>query len=301
MFTSTTTGRLAIWQDGVAPAIKTIAEAGFDCFDYSVFAMKPENPLFQDGWEDYVKTLKATAEECGIVCNQCHAPFPSYKPAEEADSPYNSEITDALIRTVRAAAMLGAKQIIVHPISAFPFLTREQYWKDLNMDFYRSLAPYAKEAGIRIALENMFHKDPNRNVILPSSCGDPRVFADWYDTLAADFDCFTCCLDIGHCALVSIDPAFAIRTLGHDRLGALHTHDNGFLVDDHMPPFTGKLDWNSITDALAEIDYKGDLTLESDRLLGKFATPDLYVPGIRLMSAIARHLADEVDAKRGKQ
>ena len=297
MKTSTTTGRLAIYENGVDAAIRTIAKAGFDCFDYSVFGYNPENPVFQDGWEDYIAGLKKTAPDAGIECNQCHAPFPSRKPAEDPASEYNSTIIDHIIRVIRASAMLGSKQIIIHPISAFPFTEHEQYWKDVNMDLYRSLAPYAKEAGTRIAIENMFVYDGPRKMLVPSACGDPREMADYFDTLADDV--FTCCLDIGHAALSGFDPAGYIRILGKERLGALHTHDNSLVNDDHMPPFTGKIDWASVAKALGEIDYQGDLTLESDSLLNKCGNdPALWQPAFAFMSAAARRLANDVDAAR---
>jgi sugar phosphate isomerase/epimerase len=157
------------------------------------------------------------------------------------------------------------------------------------MDFYRALAPTAKEAGIKIALENMFVNDPNRKFYTESVCGDPREFADYLDTLADD--CFTACLDLGHCALCGYSAADAIRILGADRLGALHVHDNDCKTDNHLPPFTGLQDWAAVTDALREIGYRGEITLESDRIF-KNTPAEMYPSTLRYLHDVARCLAD---------
>ena len=291
---STTTGRLAKTH-GEAAAIRMIAEAGFDCYDYSIFSIVgwEENPVFGAEWEAYADSLIAAANEAGITCNQSHAPFPSRKTDGKPESePYNEIIFDKLERAIRFAGRLGAKSIVVHPIKDFPHFGKEAYWKDLNMDFYRALAPIARDAGIRIALENMFVTDPNRKIYTESACGDPREFADWLDTLADD--CFTACLDLGHCGLCGYDIGYAIRTLGADRLGALHVHDNDFKADLHMPPFClNTVDtWQATADALAEIGYRGEMTLESDRMLLKLPT-ELYPTGLRYMHDVARWMADK--------
>ena len=295
---STTTGRPAKAY-GEAGAIRAIAAAGFDCYDYSNFSIVgwEENPVFGADWEAYADSLNAAAREAGITCNQSHAPFPSRKlDGKEEDAAYNEIIFEKLERSIRFAGRLGARTIVVHPIKAFPHFGKEAYWKDLNMDFYRSLAPVAKEAGIKIALENMFVMDPNRKIYTESTCGDPREFADWLDTLADD--CFTGCLDLGHCQLCGYDIGYAIRTLGADRLGCLHVHDNDFKQDMHMPPFSLNTadTWHATAQALADIGYRGDMTLESDRLLLKLPS-ELYPSGLRYMHDVARYLADKAEAK----
>lgn len=295
---STTTSRIAK-SYGEAEAIRMIAAAGFDCYDYSIFSIADweTNPVFGADWEAYADSLIAVAREAGITCNQSHAPFPSRKvDGKEEDAAYNEIIFDKLERSIRFAARLGAKATVVHPIKTFPHFGKEAYWKDLNMDFYRSLAPIAREAGIKIALENMFVTDPNRKIYTESACGDPREFADWLDTLADD--CFTACLDLGHCRLCGYDIGDAIRTLGAERIGCLHVHDNDFKQDMHMPPFclNDFTSWTSFTDALGEIGYRGDMTLESDRMLLKLPS-ELYPLGLHYMQGVARYLADKTEVK----
>lgn len=290
---STTTDRLARLY-GMDEAIRMIGKFGFDCVDFSNFSIRnwEQNPVFTPGWEAYADHLRAVAEEAGITFNQSHAPFPSCKPEKEENREYNDIIVEKLHQAIRFAGRLGAKAVVVHPLKEFPHYGREQYWKDRNMEFYRALAPTAKEAGIKIALENMFVTDPNRKFYTESVCGDPREFADYLDTLADD--CFTACLDLGHCAICGYSAADCIRILGADRLGALHVHDNDCKTDNHLPPFTGQQDWTAVTDALREIGYRGELTLESDRIFVN--TPaEMFPSTLRYLHDVARCLADKCE------
>ena len=94
---------------------------------------------------------------------------------------------------------------------------------------------------IKIALENMWGRDPRTNVIVPNVCSVAAELADYADAL--DPDWFTVCLDIGHIGLVREYEAPFIKYLGADRLTCVHIHDNDYISDLHTCPFTGKLPW----------------------------------------------------------
>ena len=152
-----------------------------------------------------------------------------------------------------------------------------------------------RETGIleEIALENMFgKKNPETNKQTPNVCSLAPEFAEFYDALPREY--FTCCVDIGHCALVGSTPEEMLRGLG-DRVGCLHVHDNDTFDDWHFPPFTLDLNWTEIAKALADIDYKGYITLESDNILADIPT-ELYPSMLRYMHDAARHLANMVES-----
>lgn len=90
------------------------------------------------------------------------------------------------------------------------------------------------------------------------------------------------CLDLGHSALVGVEPADFIRALGKTKLQALHVHDVNYRRDCHNLPFTEKLDWESIAVALREIGYQGEFTFEADNFLFGFPK-ELYQPAAKLM------------------
>jgi sugar phosphate isomerase/epimerase len=60
----------------------------------------------------------------------------------------------------------------------------------------------------------------------------------------------------------------------------------------------GKHDWDSITSALAEIGYEGNMNLEVLHFYDRFPTKELMQSALCHAAKVARHLADEVEAKK---
>lgn len=268
---------------GDEKTIQMIAQAGFDAIDYSMFGSKTASPIFGDDFEDYARNLKHIADENGIYFNQTHAPFPSLKADDDA---YNERIVPLIIRSIAVTSILGAKTVIVHP-TAIP-ANKKEY----NIEFFNSLVPACKEYSVMVALENMFGSNPNNGQIIANVCSTGKEFCEYLDAL--DPQHFTACLDTGHAGLVGETAENMVRTLGHDRLKALHVHDNNHLRDLHTLPFTQSLNWQAITAALKEIKYTGDFTFESDSFLKGF--PDeLAAPALKFMLDTGRYLAAQCE------
>lgn len=278
---------------GVPDTVRLIGKAGFDAFDFSILDQSEKNPVFTDNWKAHVAEIKAAADEVGIVCNQAHAPFPSLKTDESDNKAYNETIFDRIVRAMEASSALGASLIVVHPIHHLPYRENTETLFHMNMDFYRSLAPYAKRLGIKVALENMWQKDPVSGRIVDSTCSTAAEFIRYFDTLA-DPDAFTCCLDLGHCSLCGYEAADMIRALGADRLGALHVHDNDSLTDVHTLPFLGSIKWQDVCKALREIGYRGDFTYEAHAILQAMPT-ELVPETYRFTADVARHLVGIIE------
>ena len=278
---------------GLPETIRLLARAGYDAYDISIFDVSENNPIYREGWRDYIADLKRVSEEAGIRCTQAHAPFPSRAAEDEAHAEYNAHIFDWIVRSMEAAALLGARDIVVHPVMNALYWDNVEYLFGANMDFYRSLAPYAKRFGIRVDVENMWKTRDGQ--IVDACCASPEEFCRYLDTLADD--CFTGCLDLGHCALTHHDAAEMIRAMGADRLGALHVHDNDLLHDSHTMPYCGKMDWESILQALADIRYKGNFTYEADNFLSRVPV-DCLEDAVTYMARIGRYMANRIDEKR---
>jgi len=284
-------------QEGTIEAVKLIAAAGFDAFDLTQFGKAMEEPFFSPGREEYIDKIKKTAEECGIVCNQSHAPFPSFTKDDPKNADYPAPMFDLVSMAIENAGRLGAKCIVVHSIKHVAHRGNEKYLKDVNMEYFRALAPVAKKAGIKIALENLFERDPIRKYIVDATCADPAEMCDWLDTLGDD-DAFTVCLDLGHATLCGREPDEVIRALG-GRIGALHVQDNDYIGDRHTMPFTGIIKWENVCRALAEVDYKGDFTFESDNSLTRLPY-ELLPAGLRLLHETGAYLRNRIESYRGK-
>ena len=144
----------------------------------------------------------------------------------------------------------------------------------------------------------MFQKDPLRKCIVADTCSNVDEFIRYIDTLNSPQ--ITACLDVGHVALPLSDltAAEVIRKLGHDRLGALHIHDNDYTRDQHMLPYLGKLDWMEIAKALGEIDYQGDFTYEVNGQLITGCDEGFIPIATRFMGAVGEHIISLIEANR---
>lgn len=264
---------------GDVEAIKLLARAGFKHIDYSMFYMNdPECPLHSIDYMRHVEHVKQTALEYGISFNQTHAFFPS---VIEGNTEFNKLAFDYIIRSIEITAYLGAPYVVIHP-SHF----KESIYEN-NFEFFKQLIPYAKEYNIKIAIENSIGLD---------ICCEPDSHIRLIDELNQIEDCFVALLDVGHAELGTCLSEDYINHLGSKRLKCLHIHDNNLNKDEHQLPFTRKLDWNSITRALADVEYTGDLTFEADKFLRLFpfemvedASRFMFKVGKQLVKMIERH------------
>jgi sugar phosphate isomerase/epimerase len=251
---------------GYEGAIDVLKNAGYDAIDMSLFGMSYEDCSFNhDGYKNRVLEIRAHADKMGMPFNQSHAPFIfDWKDPNV----YEEVVLPRTERALEITALLGAKICIVHPISPIEYMGHEEELFERNMAMYRTLLPYAKEYGVKIALENMWQIEKKRKIIGSNVCSHAQEFARYIDAL--DDEHFVACLDLGHSGLVGQEAQDAIRILGHDRLKALHVHDNDYRNDSHTLPFLSKMDWEAIMRALADIRYDGEFTFEADSFLAGF-------------------------------
>ena len=279
MKTSTQTLTLAN-EFGPEVAVRMICDVGFNCIDYSLFAGKRgKMDIEKDNFLLGMDKLRKFAESYGVEFNQTHAPFASFR---EGDEDFNNWVKPLIIKAIEATGLLGAEYVVIHPFAV------SKNKKQANMDFFSSLIPYAEKHDVTIAIENMFGHDPVKDKLVKNVCSDGAELSDYIDTLNSKNVC--ACLDIGHCSLVGENPAEMIRQLG-GRLRCLHIHDNDNLKDMHTLPFTKKIDFVSAIQALKDIEYKGELTLEADHFMYGFPK-ELYKDCIVMMSGTARYMAD---------
>ncbi len=242
-------------------------------------------------FRDYAKKLRDTADRCGIRCNQAHAPFASSTGDPEKDE----RIFKAIVRSMEATSILGAKTIVVHPIHHLPYATCAAELKEMNMVFYRRLIPFCEEFHIQAACENMWQYNKKAGRIIDSVCSQPHEFCQYLDDLNSPW--IVGCLDVGHTALTDADLAFFIRTMGPRRLRALHVHDNDLREDSHTLPFTLDIDFSALTTALAEIGYEGDFTFEADNFIRKMP-PELESDALCFMEKLGRYLVSQIEEKQ---
>ncbi len=280
---STTTDRLQE-KFGIYKAIDILSEAGYDAIDFSQF---DKEVYGAEHSKDYYLELRKYAEDKGMCFNQSHAPFASSFEEEEK----TAKRFDEIVTAIKRASYLGVKNIIVHPCQHLKYHVEGNPEKlfEYNMEFYGKLIPYCEEYEIKVALENMWQYT---GMINHSTCSRPEEFVRYLDGL--DNDCFVACLDMGHAALVREDIGDFVKKLGNKRLQCLHVHDVDGTNDSHTLPFFGATDWEKVMKALAEIDYKGDLTFEADSFMNN--KPDvLLLDCAKLMAKTGKYLVSQFE------
>ena len=71
--------------------------------------------------------------------------------------------------------------------------------------------------------------------------------------------------------------------------GCTHVHDNFGNDDAHTLPYYGKVEWESVMKALAEIGYKGNLNYEASNFI-KDVPAQLYFDGLTYMAKVGYYL-----------
>ena len=285
---------------GLEKALSIIKNAGFDSIDYGLGAMEKTNAVLNDParYRAEAERIKALADAAGLPITQTHTPF-SFENWKDPVV-YEEFILPAIRRSIEVSAILGAKVAVVHPLHHWTYKGHEEEIFERNMAFYGSLLPLCKEYGIKVGIENMFQRELLRGQISFDTCNQIPEFIRYVDTLNSEY--MVACLDIGHVGLPTRDDEAwdFIRALGHDRLQALHVHDNDYRVDKHALPYLGKINWNEVTKALGEIDYQGDFTYEVNltTFMSKFMNEEMIPTAMRYAHDVGRHLCTLVDKNR---
>ena len=278
---------------GDEKAIKMIKEAGFDAIDYSFYWTDENTDMLSDDYKQKALEVKKILEDSKMCCVQAHAPFDlKYENTlEESDILYKR-----LVRSLEFASILGANAIIVHRISTPDEVDSYAY----NQKFFKSLEPYCEKYKIHIAVENLFARSSIYQSYLEEKCvrnafGKPEYLKEFINDLNSKW--FVACIDIGHAALTGNEPEDFISKMDNRMLKALHVQDNDYLGDKHMIPYSGKLNWDNITKALAKIGYNSDFTLEIVAALRSY-DDDLIPEALKFAAKIGRYLINKIEKAR---
>ena len=262
---------------GEAESYRLIKEAGFDGVDLQCIDKKESDILLNHHREEAEKT-RQMIEDSGLICNLAHAPFRKlfYGMSFDCSEPIYKE----LVNSIEYAAIAGAKLVAIHGILT-PLSAKSAQSMEYNYKFFRSLAPYARDFGIKLAIENVAEALP-----YPYQMGQMLAMLD--------DPCFAALLDTGHARLCYVAPQNFIRDLPKGSIQALHVQDMRGIekMDDHILPGMGKLKWDEILKALAEVGYDGDFNMEVHGFLKCFE-PEALPSALKLAEQVAKLLAEQ--------
>ncbi len=270
---------------GAHRAVALVAKAGFEAWDLSLHRMcrydkktrsviVNDHPFFGPEYLKFIRELRHIGQSEGIVCNQAHAPYPTADP----------QVRENLKRAIACAGEAGAKICVVHPGNR---LSVEE-----NAAFYLELLPFAKSCGVKLAAENMWCWDREKDLSCFAACATSQSFLEHIQAVN-DAD-LVACLDIGHGEMRGSGSGAPnmIRALG-PHLQALHIHDNDRWKDRHWLPFTMGIDFEAVTAALREIGYRGDITMEAGDYLAA-QSPESLPDALLALRKAAERIRDMV-------
>lgn len=263
--------------------IKLLKDCGFTAYDFSMFTGGlADEILCADDYKERAQAFRAYAEEIGIVCNQTHAPFAT---ARKGNEEYNKQMFPKIVRAIEVSGILGAKVCVVHPCN--------DYTPEENAELYKSFEPYARKAGVKIGVENMWNWASGSPTATAAACSHHDNFRAHLDLLPADV--YVACLDIGHAELRGLETS-AVQMIERlsDRLEAIHLHDIDLTHDNHALPFNYNIDYAPIIEAFRKVGYKGDITLEADTFAKK-APLELLPAAARYAAAVADYFKTQIE------
>lgn len=254
--------------------------------DFSFCGKYHGKNLLGDDYLEQAQAIRAIFDELGLVCGQAHAPF-DFEFCDEMKP--EDPVFRNILRSIEAAAILGAPYIVVHPVLSPIYVDMLEY----NLRFYRTLAPNSEKFGVKIAIENIFDREPSQRCM--GRFGTPEKLNGLIDKL--DNPCFVACCDTGHATITGTPAQDFIRGMDASRLRLMHVQDTDLLDDDHRVPYMGLQDWDAILDALVQIGYEGDFSMEIGGHFYRLA-PELMGPALDFAAAVGRYIVNRFEALR---
>jgi len=257
MYPVTTTSDLYGFFDTPAEAVSFFEGSGFSYLDYSFSdALRGNDPLMRENWVELFQEARKLADEKGFRFVQAHAP--SYNPLNPRSDPKRGR--EAMLRAIKACRILGIRNMVTHMgfSESYPYPYGEQENFEENCKYFRSLIPALEENGVVLCMENSCEINMKGRYF----CMTAEELKRFLQKL--DHPAFAAAWDIGHAHLQGRNTAEEMATLGKV-LQAIHVHDNNGTSDQHLPPYTGTVDFTELRDGIRASGFSGYFTLEADR------------------------------------
>ena len=222
-------------------ALKRIRAVGFDeveiCADRT--HLDPRVSSIEE-----VRKAKDVLNRIGLRPHSFHAPWTNVDLASKDDFKRESSL-EAMMRSLDYCAELECQIMVLHANSSegLKYLTRKAM-RQSTTDSVKSLAEYAGDLNVKIALENLHEHGVKR---FGSTVSDLKLIIK---NVGSDY--VGICLDTGHANMIhrkGFSPQMEIGRAGKDLI-SLHLHDNDGLEDRHWPIGRGTIDWHKVLEVL---------------------------------------------------
>jgi sugar phosphate isomerase/epimerase len=177
-----------------------------------------------------------------------HAPFMDLRPGALDDKIRQASI-DRLKQVFDLVPYFHPLRIVCHPsYDSNYYVSCDEEWLENSAATWLTLIALIGETGTKIALENVYEKEPS-------------ILRRLFERLNSDRICF--CFDTGHFNVFSRVPLDVwLGELGK-YLGHLHLHDNHGQRDEHLPVGNGTFPFAGLFQTLQDIKAQPTITLEA--------------------------------------
>lgn len=275
---ATTIGEVYPFVTSPAEAVLMYKDSGFKYLDYSFYDTLYSGSVYMAEsdllWKKEVEAAALAAESAGFSFVQAHTP--AYNPAADCD---HQAALRAVIRSLEGCSMLGIRNTVIHSpfCKDYPYPEKMKSYFEVTRTFLEKLLPYAEKYQVTLCVENSCTVNTAGNCFIMTG-KEAQEFVSYMDhpNLAAAWD-------IGHANIQKLDNYQEIADAGKV-LRAVHIHDNNALRDDHLAPYCGNIDFDSVVRALKAVGFGGYFCFEAEGFVkysSKFTAPS---PEIKRMT-----------------
>ncbi|MDD5011021.1 MAG: sugar phosphate isomerase/epimerase [Phycisphaerae bacterium] len=221
------------WRLHISQRAKLIKDAGFDttCLWWA------EDERANTGSLD---DLPPIVRDNGLEIDNVHVPFAEAHLLSSQNRSERKEMINRHKKWLEDCARHRIPKLVFHTCPAYD---NPPPPAEILLDSVAEIVEFAQAAGVILAAENTRR-------------------CDYVDFVLGriDSEYLRFCYDSGHDFIWSDEQIAVLKKWGH-RLIMTHLHDNKGGDDEHLIPFTGKIDWRKVVSAWPK-DYKGPLMLE---------------------------------------
>ena len=195
---------------------------------------------------DFAEVAKAL-QDAGLSVT-IHGPFMDLRPG--ALDPRIRKVTiDRLKQMFDLAPYFRPRSIVCHPsFDERYYVSTEEEWLQNSVDTWKRFAGIAADMGARIALENIYEKEPRQLHRLLTALDSPHI---------------RFCFDTGHFNAFSRAPLEEWLERMGPFIGQLHIHDNRGASDEHLPVGEGNFPFPVLLKYLRDRGQRPIVTVEA--------------------------------------
>lgn len=206
--------------------------------------------------EKNLSTAQRVAEQvrsAGIRPVSLHAPFSREISLSTLEPLRRMASVAKGLNAVEAAAAAGVETIVFHPANDVRDIPLRGEHAAALTESLKKICAAARTKGLRVAVENMPPQELGSHLVEIVE----MVRASHIPNLGI-------CLDTGH-ANMNGDLIEGVSAAGQF-LFALHVHDNDGTKDQHLPVFSGTINWADFLKALTNTGFTGCFMLETGHI-----------------------------------